>query len=387
MEVSTGDVQIFDFNLCLNGTVPSCYGQNPETPYGIAKLSDMSLEDSYLGKFSLGRNEVLMVHGLTPYPCIYWSFILYLYSSDLVCDSMDIFGSLTDSVSNGYYESKTGCIPYNQPFTILYTYNWNLLTDTVVNDIIRKYNLSGPIFLQPFKYISEQTKYMLVERTTFFESPADQKRFIHDTRQVLKKLRFDVPFDPVDYSYFIPRNPNGSELDYLPVFQHEYLQFMNKITKLLPDHYLCSPVDMYQFPYDSGQDCVDMCVKCLGDNRDSVYTFGFVPKQFTQDDILVVFGVNANAFNLSTYMSVTVYDIRTAYGLKAYNVLDKESKTYSVVISKKPVDIGLPNIIVPKEVRLIGIVERAYVHPETNHISAEPKNLIPPNVHLLCKRT
>lgn len=393
--VNEGPFKTYDLTPCETGELPTCFFQNPATPYARPawRLELQSDIPAFLDVIPILPQDVVVLTGLTPYECVYWSFAPYLFNAPDTCDGKVIGAGLADTVSN----ITTGWAP-NTPFTVLMGMNTGALAQvkaSLPEDQTQVATLQFP-------YMGPRALYWILGRTALFASPADSEAYVADTRISATMVRtkadmLDPNLTQTEFTYK-PRNTAIDEADVVPQADFELgaETYLQTLLDTLPDGYTAEDVPVFQVPlvddYDNGATCIDQCGNCQLDNRDTVY-YGCNVEDLSPGQYLAVYALNHGAYGKAIYSSLSVYEVVGQFGIDSIEVLPSEPDTYQVLITQTTdapsvVPDGTKTIVIKDVVKSVGLAERAYVQPTTPDnpsfaVSADPSTLLPMKVWLL----
>jgi hypothetical protein len=338
--------------------------------------------------------DVVVLTGLTPYECVYWSFIPYLFNAPGVCNGKMVAAGLADSISN----ITTGWAP-STPFTVLMGMNSGALAQVKASlpaDQIQVATLQFP-------YMGPKALYWILGRTALFTSAADSEAYIADTRISATMVRtkvemLDLDLTQTEFTYK-PRNTTIDESDVVPLADFELgaETYLQTLLNTLPDGYTAEDVPVFQVPpgindYDNGATCIDQCGNCQVDNRDTIY-YGCNVEDLSPGQYLAVYALNHGAYGKAIYSSLSVYEVAGQFGIDSIEVLPSGPDTYQVLVTQttdapSAVPEGTETIVIKDVVKNVGLAERAYVQPTTPDnpsfgVSADPSTLLPMKVWLL----
>lgn len=379
-----------DLTTCSNGVEPTCFGQNPSSPYTSIQFVPIPPGSSLpvqikAGLFTLSSPmSVFVLSGMSPPPCVYWGFTLYLFNDPSKCPDT-IFASIADTVNN-----ISSGIGYNKPFTIVFGCN-----KAAIQQYIDTQATLGTVVSVPFPYPGSSANMLLVGRTAIFENNSDQVKYNISTNIVGKVLQYnrqDIPQFNVKQPSLKQRRSAVDELLNKTQYDAQADAFIQSVKAAVGSEYVNVqevPVNLFleSIKYDNGYDCIKTCTNCLGDNRDAVYSLSEIPSSIQADKNLVaVFGVNHSSNGNAAYTNISVYNKENDTGLVSFDYY-KDSPTYGLVVSKH--ELAIPqsladSFVLPSSVNNIIVAERAYVQPNAG-ISAEPGLLYKPRVWILSK--
>lgn len=403
--LKTGKLQTTDISRCLSGEDPSCYGQNPSTPYTTTNFLYPILS-SFVGlpisvqliisSFTLLESELFIMYGYTPPHCKYWGFTLYLLNDSALCDNSTLFATVADTVNN-----VNSDLSYSQPWVLICGSNIQLIDD-FKKSVSREFK---PLVME-FPSFGDTGKLTILGRTALFESN-ESESYYDNTNTYCTIIKYKGIVNPscnVKEPIFIPRNTffdEKTEAPTTPVFNREANIFLDSVLNALPKTYkyvFDIPVNPFleSINYDNGFDCIDNCVNCNGDNRDTVYSVANIPYLIQPNqDIVAIFGVNHSVYEKSLYTNISIYNEENDTGLKSFDYTADDPSTYQVIVIPNPPGDRLPHpvsvqtYVLPQDVTKLIIAERAYIQTigpngyDSSGISAAPETLIMPKVWVI----
>jgi len=394
--VNEGPLKTYDLTPCETGELPSCFFQNPATPYSRPawRLELQSDLPAFLDVIPMLPQDVMVLTGLTPYECVYWSFAPYLFNAPGICDSKVVAASLADTVSN----ITTGWAP-STTFTVLMGMNSGCIAE-VKASLPKDQTQVATI---QFPYMGPRSVYWFLGRTALFTSQADSEAYIADTRitATMVRTKADTLNPDLTQTEFVfkPRNLDIDESTVVPEadFDLGAETYLQTLLDTLPGGYTAEEVPVFVVPpgvedYDNGATCIDQCMNCQVDNRDTIY-YGCNVEDITPGQYLAVYALNHGAYSKAIYSSVSIYEVIGQFGIDSVEVLPSGPDTYQVLVTQTtdaPTSVpdGTEVITVKDIVTNIGISERAYVQPADPSnpsfgVSADPSTLLPMKVWLL----
>lgn len=444
-------------------TNEGCYFENPGAPYGLLMLPPHDDEplDEYWGypvsdgnlsaTWHMKPNDVIVIVGRTPPPCSYFGFTNYLYSRHMLTnwtpptphdirncptgDRCEMFASLDDSINSnrglnlpyGKFDESIVLVvsPSVEPMNGVVD---ELIILGIDPDIITTFSLPGAD-LQLGTERNDDTL-MILMRMAFFEDEMDTDYFDVSPFDVYRiSYANSTPVTPFGRKPLVDRRTPYTDASAVGItfeeLQHDvHIAAVN--LSVNTDYTLVQLTETESSIPDSGYDCIDNGTLCLGDCRDTHYPFtismyrrllycrthwnesvcpGLLNATLSENDSLFVVGVNHALTNMSTYMSVAVYDVAYFWGVSGVGneVLDgsaahfvSETLTETMNASlpylyvyefsrecgarpfcqKVPTSLGEPFIPIDDPV---GITERLYDNPMT-HVGPEPSSVVHPYV-------
>jgi hypothetical protein len=370
-----GTFRVFNTDICA--VLPTCFGQNPDSPYArliFKSAINSNSADALLGAFRMQTNDVIIVSGTTPPKCEYFGFTGYMYRE---ADGSIPFASLGDTINQID-------LPFDSKFTILMTGS-----QTLAERLASQYSTDSFVRILPIPMqdtVTPEDQVMIVMRTAYFDDPSEGEKYLSDVPISAVQASYRLKHDNVLY----PRLPLY-ERPLLPderaVYQDEFDQYLSeessKFTVL--DTFEFRPF-LYQYDYDSGYTCIDNDLECLGDNRDAAYLVSDT-LDLGDNQAFVVIGVNHVATGKAVYTSQSLYDQQIQFGLTSFSDADLEpgTKFYTFIFTRRlipGIDPKIQYVITNSELHLLTLAERAYVQPGY-HVGSETETLIWPKCLLV----
>ena len=391
------------------GITPSCYGNNPTSPYMQFKVpkapgqtvnntitdAPINPEDAGLWlDYRMNPDEAIVYIGITPPECEYFSYIGYIalrYSEELGTYHR-IFASLGDSISLSRLQNESAyrSNAFSQPIIIIFTADKvadqnakeALVKAGYPEDII--HTLVIPKDLVRMGLQAESDTFSTLNRIALFHNKTEGEEFINSTPGIVYRLtpKNEGKTDYYSVPDLIPRGTGTT---------HE-LDLNNDLTELrkaIVSHYggedhvqnLNTQVWIFE-----GYDAIQRGVDVLADTRDTVYlntsttVLGDKP-----GEAIIVYGVNHAATGKATYSNFGVYGERALNGIGGLSNIDlattaekflpnnPNAKYLYVAKVARDDDPDMKTLIVPSGVGPYGIESddscfigfRTYVEPKT----------------------
>ncbi len=388
--VETGKFVVFNTDVCVE--LPTCFGQNPDSPYGRLIFpittkdlsnyqSELDLAEGLLGAFHLQTNQAVIVRGITPPMAKYFGFTLYLFSES---DGFVPFASLGDTINNLD-------LPFNSPFSIIITGSINIaerlqrFQKTIYPDEIC---LILPVPMAD--YVSPEDTLLVVLRTAFFNADLAGEAYLSNVPITGQLINARIkPGTLYSRQPLIPREPGIDEY----VYESEYVNYINteieQISKSPNVAQILQEIPFYPYlegiGYDSGYDCIEHKVNCLGDNRDTSYIIT-EPITLGPNQTIIVMGVNHVETGNAVYVSQSLYDTDVEFGITSFsdNDLAPGSMFYTFSFGRAKVEgLDFPQyVIADPNVQHVTLAERAYIQPGS-HVGPEASTLLWPKAFLV----
>jgi len=407
-EGTLGVIPIIDlFNM---GMLPSCYGNNPSTPYVIcfappppgqsAIAEDPEDVDTLDGKtliqYRLRADEAIVMIGRTPPSCSYFSYRSYMYDqfSPDAGERKRIFASLGDTLNlltiktSGTPDGEEGN-PFDQDTIIIVTADKSI--DQRIRAAAQEAGFSPSIIntdVIPFSLVNmgleeDADKFLVLLRLAFFQDRQAGEAFMsHPPMRVFRLTPTETttpnPYETPDLR--VRGTGDTSEFDLLSALEDLRQAILAKHGPANATE-LVTSVWLYE-----GFDAIQRGVDVIGENRDTVYLRS---EEFTlvndPNEFLIIYGVNHTATGKAIYSNFGVYGAAHVNGIGAVSnqqyagtaeayIPDHPAAKYLYVWKVSRCCNGEPNcLMVPWGVKAYGvdldesgfIAFRAYVEPET----------------------
>jgi hypothetical protein len=392
------------------GIIPSCFGNNPTTPYLTYKLpaypglvwggrvTDAILNPENKGlwvDYFMNPDEAIVFVGTTPPESKYFSYrsMLGNHWFDEQNTYGRIFASLGDSINN--FRIKTGSTPgsiskdpYDKPIMIITT------ADKGTNEKVRSAATKAgyPTSMMNTDIIPSELIRMgitntsdtitFIHRVAMFANATRGAEYINGTPGVVFRLtpKSSETLQPYSVPRLIPRGTGDTrELDLMKDQQ----ALKEAIIARHGDGMLVSGKTSEIWVFE-GYDAIQREIDALGDSRDTIYLKnGEYP--LGDDDFIIVYGANHQATGKVVYTNVAVYGAQALNGVVAVTNKDYAGSADSYLPGNDNADLlyawkfarhcngeegctEIPSCCggmgVPEDVPvIIGI--RAYIEPET----------------------
>jgi len=355
--VQEGKFGVFDIiEMYDAGFIPMCWGNNPSTPYMVAKLpmapgqtvpntlSDVVINPANKGLWNdwrLRPDEAMVFVGRTPPAVSYFSYRSYLGLRYFPNEgrSRRVFASLGDTIN--HLTIKTSGTPNGaegNPFgqdTIIVT-----TADKGIDDRVRMAAQSAgyspaimntdviPSELVNMGLEKEDDDFVFIHRIAFFQDEDAGDAYMKNAGAVVFRLTPKEPTPLLPYGVQ-PLRVRGTgdttELDLLDAMGDLRQAILAKHTSLKAID-LNTSVWLFE-----GFDAIQRGVDVIGENRDTTY---LASERFTlnddPDEFLIVYGVNHAATGKVTYSNFGIYgaDIVNGIGAVASQSLSGTAEEY-----------------------------------------------------------
>lgn len=391
------------------GITPSCYGNNPTSPYMQFKvpkapgqtvnntISDAPINPQDAGlwlDYRMRPDEAIVYVGVTPPECEYFSYIGYIalrYSEELGTYHR-IFASLGDSISLSRLQSEPAYKDnaFSEPIIIIFT------ADKIADQNAREalmnagypkeimHTLVIPHDLVRMGLSAESDTFSTLNRIALFKDQSIGEEFINSSPGIVYRLTPSTEGQP-DY-YPVPELiPRGTGTTHELDLNDDLLELREAIIA----HYggmshvenLTTQVWIFE-----GYDAIQRGIDVLADTRDTVYlnTTSTVLGD-TPGEAILVYGVNHAATGKATYSNFALYGknaLNGVGGLSNFDLAGTAEKflpdnpnaqyLYVAKVARED-DPEMKTLVVPSGVGPYGIEPddscfigfRTYVEPET----------------------
>ena len=397
-ELVEGNFRFWQTTDCLNILYENspflsyfgCYLQNPGAPYGLMLFPPHTNEtiDQYYGfpiedtnQFSatwhLKPNDIIILLGLTPPECKYFSFSNYLYSRHLdkdwvpdysihgdsrLCpngtqsERCEFFASLDDSL-NMDRGLKLEINPFNSTLALVLGPSIEgielgkqaLLESGVPLDLISNYSFPGTEL--NLGILTESDTFITLMRTAYYLNNTDaDEYFKHIPYKVFRMELTQNEYNLYNKQPLVERKTGYGELKFLGLTNTDMINIITYIGDELIKNTINNDIHNWNIQFtktttdtpDNGYECIEHGIMCLADCRDTVYPFSMdiydramycTNKHSTTDDcvgltdglltnhendVIYVFGVNHAKTNMSSYASTSVYDANYFWGVDGF---------------------------------------------------------------------
>ena len=304
---------------------------NPHSGYG-----SVYFESSQTEVVRLSGSDAIIIHVCTPPNAVYYSYRSYL-AAKLNAEGIDeMLSSLGDSINHLNINTDgdgTDGGHFDQLTTIVIT--GDNQTWTNVSDVFRVYGLDDTMNLQtiPNDYFVWSMNAFELPRDTLavisrIVDPLDDElfyKYVNQSWNIHILSRNDVPnADPVipfdidikdttmDYNEYSENNEEmlnkvvNEVRNSIENMGYEWIETFD----LVSEYGFTSILNQGAFIFEHGFWCIDNNVNCIGDNRDTVYSWNTKERYLNDDDYFIFIGMNHYYFNLSVYDSIGIYKVR-----------------------------------------------------------------------------
>lgn len=346
---SKGSFYFYSTKFCF---IRDCALNSVDSTYGVITFPSRMHSNEYdRVTFDLKDNEYLDINMITPYPCFYFGWSIYLMDRWFDYKHQQYGASINDTINSFNIRSQLRTEnPFQKEIRLFVSHSdhilselrefhrndksvfflsWNAFPHTIV-----PYNSTGDRLSLYLRILMPQDTSLLQQYIT--NNPVTVYRY---------KLNSNVinSYSPKPLGTWIQRSDNGVQEN--RVIKTEFDIFCNEIAEIV--HHKSrknNRVLLHSLPhrnsinYDNGWDCMLYKKQCWADNRDTVYigtgyikdndVVGFPLKYET---LILLVGVNHTHFSNSLYNSLQLYDYTNEQGFFSFHGFDnvyEQSRSY-----------------------------------------------------------
>ncbi len=351
--VSRGSFYFYSTKFCF---IRDCALNSVDSTYGVITFPSRIHSNEYdRVSFDLFENEYLDINMITPYPCFYYGWGIYLMDRWFDFKYQQYGSSLNDTLNIFEIQKKlktststnTKLDPYRKEIRIFISYNQNIL-----DELFRLYGNQANVFYMSWNSFERD---MIPYNATGDRLSVYFRILMPNNETLLAEYIKENPVTVYRYKMNIPRDfvkPVGvwkkradSSFNENRIVGQEFAFFTRELTSILKewigkesDIIFTSLPSRHSIGYDSGWDCIKYRKHCWVDNRDTVYIGNGLVKDndvvgynFKNNSLLMVIGVNHTHYSNSMYSSIQLYDYTNEQGFYSFhgfeNVYEK-SQSY-----------------------------------------------------------
>ena len=386
-------------------TYEGCYFQNPNAPYGlmlfpphegevIDKYYGFPISDpnNFTGTWHLKDTDVIVLLGMTPPKCKYFSFSNYLYSRYLspdwtpdpslhanklpcangtMADRCEMFASLDDSVN---LDREMNLEPeiFNTSFALILSATSDgveaarqgLIETGVDINVISNYSFPGTEMNLGID--TKDDTFVTIMRTAFYDNTLDASNYFNDVPYRVLRMELNTSSPTLfERRPLINRVTGHTDADAAGITMNEMRESViyagvNVVDIIMTDNDSNSVKDwniqitsLISGVPDNGFDCIEEGRHCLADCRDTVYPFsteiyrranicannedncyGIMDGLLTTNktDVIIVVGINHALTNISSYASMAIYDANYLWGVDGIGNEQMEGTIWNYVL-------------------------------------------------------
>jgi len=328
--VGSGSFELLDLaGCCAKGA--SCFGNNPTSPYATYRLprapgqtiaNPGERSDGTSTRWFLRPDEAVVWIGTLPPTAKYFGFTNYLFGRvDSAGKRAPVFASLDETLNEAVIHHEGTGAPFGKVAAVVHTADSGTaarvraalvaagVSDTAINVAPIDAVSSHP------GLVADADDYSVLFRVALFEDKAAGTAWLD--KPPAKLLRVTPATLGVVTPYGLPA---ARPKDLAAVEGPALAAATEELEKAVVAKYAATHTPT-SFPVDEGQPdpyaCIAGKATCAGDNRDALYPKTNIPFRWleTEDDFLVVMGVDHTQTGKATYTSASVYAVDNLVGI------------------------------------------------------------------------
>ncbi|MBK7401162.1 MAG: hypothetical protein IPJ34_34140 [Myxococcales bacterium] len=328
--VGNGSFELLDLSgCCAKGS--SCFGNNPTSPYASYRLprapgqtiaNPGERSDGTSTRWFLRPDEAVVWLGTLPPKAKYFGFTNYLFGRvDTAGKRAPVFASLDETLNEAVIGHEGTGAPYGQVAAVIHTADTG--TAAKVRAALVAAGVSNAaINVAPIDAVSshpglvaDADDYSVLFRVALFEDKAAGTAWLDKPPAKLFRVTPGTLGTVTPYGL-----PTARAKDLAAVEGAALASATEDLEKAVVAKYAATHTPT-SFPVDEGQPdpyaCIAGKATCAGDNRDALYPKTNIPFRWleSEDDFLVVMGVDHTVTGKATYTSASVYAVDNLVGI------------------------------------------------------------------------
>jgi len=301
--VEQGTFFLFNVSDCLN--LPTCFGNNPQSPYIEYNFT------SWNGRTGqLRSDEAIIAIQARPPTCRYFGYTPYIITRTTGSTPTMLFASLSDTLNmNTVKNGADG--------TIAIVSSANLNVSSYLVDLLEKFLLPNSTNILPLPgsalnmgLESGKETFGYLSRYALFQNPSQGLAYLKNIPGYLFKVSPKTPQENHEFPYptYRPQGPTSVNENR---FQNSLSNLVAAIKSSESGFGLVQPaIDIeHLIGYENGFTCINKSINCEGDNRDARYLrVGSIYLQNSTDSHVWVVGVQHHVTGKAVYTAVAAYD-------------------------------------------------------------------------------
>lgn len=321
--VDRGEFVFFEIEDCRG--LPSCFGNNPSSPYGLFRLPSAPGEftggdvpplstASARTAYRLREDEAILFLGQTPPPSRYFSFLSYVTERG----GQQVFGSFGPPANHLTLETSGPAEdPFEKETALVVTADQALASD--LRSRLAARGLGSLVNVEPIPsdlvrlgLDANGDALTMLFRVALFDDAAAGRAYLDAPPAELLRIR------PAAARAITPTNFAGYRERGTGTYEDDLLPGLDRLDAAIRASYAAqSPTTAGLILLNLvGSECIANGWRCNGDNPDTLY-WGLVPRLLGPKDRIIVYGVDHRAAGKATYTNVSVYEFATLTGTAA----------------------------------------------------------------------
>lgn len=391
----------------------ACFGNNPDSPYGVVLLpkrnSDSVEDGKWMSIYRLEQNEVIMVIGKMPPAARYFGFSSYLFDRKDPLDSskrFTYFASLTDALNSFRINLVNGGTAFSEQPVIFLT-GADAAAIESVKEVLREQGIQRVnVDVLPSQLPlrmglgSQQDTFLILMRMSGFSSSSKGEAFLENPTLNVLRLSPKVALASAPYSTpaLINRTRGRTEEQDVPglTAARDEIAF-----KLKSSGCKEMPVDPLSNVLGGGRYCIENHMECLGDTRDTSYTYILPAGTLPANDprLFYIVGSMHHKTQRATYINLSFYWAEKVKGIGSFLDSRLEGSATQYLPANHPManklyvakagrncenqpfcfEVSTSNLSGVPANQSLSFAVRAYVDPQTK-VGPDPRELIPPRI-------
>lgn len=330
-------------DFCLAGYTPNANGNNVGVPYLGMQIPPSPDMDSLFTppiSFNFEEDEAMVLTGLTPPECTYYSYRSYLmnrlYTFPPPATRIKINASLGDMTSlyrmrpdlplDSMFGRKFAIIMTGDSLVAMHIKQTILAAAPEIAEADIHFDILPSEGMFRFGIDPQADWGMFAHRVSLFNDSTEQENYVNNPPLEILRVSPASPVQPVPFALrsFLPRTCGTNEGDLLPLLS----QLEEGIYNTYHSDY--EMIWLQPSPWViEGYVAIQQGMDALGDNHDALYilTTDF---QFRENDMAVVYGVDHTQTGKAVYTNATIYSTKymAGYGGITNTMMEKSARQY-----------------------------------------------------------
>lgn len=349
LTASRGSFYFYSTKFCF---IRDCALNSVDSTYGIITFPTRIHSNEFdRVTFDLQQNEYLDINMVTPHPCFYYGWSLYLMDRWFDYTHHQYGASINDTLNSFEIHSQLATdTPFQKEIRLFVSHNTDILEDlrefhkkdksvfymtwNAFHPSIVPYNATGDRLTMFFRILMPDDialldKYINSAPVTVYRYRVNQYKIDEFSQKPLG----------------IWRERSADGVNENRALGTDFAQFSRDMQNIVQQHArknnripLVSLPHRNSINYDNGWDCILYKKQCWADNRDTIYIgTGFekdkdaVGFPLKNESLILIVGVNHTHFSNSLYNSLQLYDYTNEQGFYSFHGFDnfyQQSRTY-----------------------------------------------------------
>lgn len=315
--------------------LPSCYGNNNDTPYMVYVLppapdQDPQVKNTFPWTYRMRPDEAIVFVGYTPPPVKYFSYRTYLAGryAEGSLRIHRVYSSLGDTINNFRINTSNKNDPFNQLVIIIAAadkgiearvraaaeragYSPGIMNSDVIPSGLIKMGLKAG-----------DDELTFLHRIAFFEDPQQQDEYMEAEPVIVEGGLIQPPYEPNKRGWVFrvtPKKGHEPKPDLYPVpplivrgtgdtSEYQYTSSLNDLRKAILNSYSdynATALKTYVW-LTEGYDGIQRDIDVLGETRDTIY-LRTDPFEIDKDGFAIVYGLIHAMTGKAVYSNLNIY--------------------------------------------------------------------------------